>query len=116
MTYPIWLDLIGAFLGFAFIATLLAALLVSGRASRTTIRRLTRAIRLGIAATTIAATNLIVQALDIPDDGWIWPILWVINCGGAAYMTRTFHQRRDVLGDRVVREAEKTVRDYRPGA
>ena len=108
---PLILDLLGLVIGVIFGAlTITYAVLSSPNA---TLRRLNLALKLLYAATAAAALNALVNALDIPSDGPFWPGLWVLiaatNCVTAHYARK----RRDLKGQQVMAEAERTVRNYR---
>ena len=109
------LDLAGATLSLAYVllvaAYLMAAIWLGERA---TLRQLTWAIRVAIAAATVGGVNLVVQIASIPYDGIVWPLLWVFDTAMACALVSLARRRRSAKGDQVLAEAERTVRDFNP--
>lgn len=109
-------DLVGFVAGVTFMATMIAALLVSRGGTRVSLRRLTVAIRLYVIAIVAEAGALVAHLADVQDDGWIWPLLSAATLTCAVLALRATWERRALRGDRVVADAEQTVREWTGGA
>jgi hypothetical protein len=107
------LDLISAIASTVHVAILTAGMLVAGGTS-TTLRRLTRAIRLLVAACAVKVVALVADALDIPDDGAFWALLSLFTLAASAMVLRLTVERREHKGRQVVADAERTVREWNP--
>lgn len=81
---------------------------------RTSLRRLTTAVRLARIALPIAVVVVAVNVADIPHDGPVWPVLNTFTAVVWGFTAHYMRKRRDAEGDRVVAEAERTVRNYTP--
>lgn len=105
-------DLATIVVGVAYVAVMVLALGIAGPPQKTTLRRLVVATRLSRLAVGLAVLALAANVLDIPADGWIGPALWIVTSTMAAASAIFMRRRRDMRGDQVVAEAERTVRDF----
>lgn len=109
------LDAIGLTCSIVYIALFVTALILAN-SKNATLRRLTLAVKFYLAAAAVQAVNLVVNLVDIPDDGVLLVALSVVSLAAAValiFLTRT---RRNRKGDQVTAEAERTVRDWSAGA
>ena len=108
-------DLFGALAGAVYIVLMVAAFVVSRGATKTSLRRLTAAVRLYAAAAATEAVALVAHLADVREDGWLWPLVSAATLTFTALALKATRERRALKGDRVVADAERTVHDWTGG-
>ena len=106
------LDIASLAANTGFVAATVASLIIGGRGLQKTLRQLGLALLLARTAVALALVALIAHLLDIPNDGLAWPALGLATAVGAAMTAHYLRKRRDLKGERVMAEAERTVRNY----
>ncbi len=107
------LDSISIAVSIAYWVTMIGSLLFAGAPGRNvTFSRLIRATKWAWAAVAAAAVNVVVNALNVPTDGIVWPLLWGTVLVFGVFTASQTRKRRDIKGDQVTADAERTVREH----
>lgn len=110
------LDIVSLSAGTIFIALMITAFWASRGGSRATLRGLTLAVRLYCAALAAEVVSLVAHLLDIPEDGLMSPAMGVLTLVITGFALRAARKSRDLKGEQVTAEAERTVRQWAGGA
>ena len=108
------LDILGLILGLAYIGATITSLVLSGLMSTSSYARLVRAVEWQKLAVGAAVLCLLVHFLDLADDGWLEPGLWIFNTVMAAGALFFVVRQRNDKGMEIADNAERFLRDWRP--
>lgn len=110
MILAVILDAVGTVAAACFVSCAVVAGSLAGFSQRdTTLRRIAQATRFCQTATGLAAFNTIVHTVDIPNDGPLWPAIWLLSTAVTAKIAAEYRRRRDIKGADVVAEAERIL-------
>ena len=115
MTLHDWLNVTSAVAGYLFTAVFLAAWMITGIRADRSVRALTVAIILLRAAAGAASIMLMANAMDVPVDGYLWPLISGVTLSLTGVRLAFVENARRRRGEQAAAEAERCVRDYLNG-
>lgn len=102
------LDTIGLTLSCLYVVVFVPAFFISA-SRKASLRNLTVSVNLYRIVLIIAASNTVIQAADISNDGPVWPIIWIFNFGFALLTLRYLKKRREYRSEQIMREVEQML-------